>query len=78
VNAQIGKNGVIAQQIKAQNNDIIEMQNRQDQLETKLNLIQQSYINQYSALNALLFQLSSTSNSLTSALSAITNNNDTN
>ena len=42
-------------------------------LQNKLNLIQQNYINQYSALNALLFQLNSTSNALGAQLVALTN-----
>jgi len=71
-------NGPLSKQIEAQNNSIIELRNRQDDLETRLNAIQNNYINQYSALNALLFQLSSTSNSLTSALDALTNNNNNN
>ena len=71
-------NGPLSKQIEAQNNSVIELRNRQDELETRLNGIQNNYINQYSALNALLFQLSSTSNSLTSALDALTNNNNNN
>jgi flagellar hook-associated protein 2 len=71
-------NGPLSKQIEAQNNSVIELRNRQDELETRLNVIQNGYINQYSALNALLFQLSSTSNSLTSALDALTNNNNNN
>jgi flagellar hook-associated protein 2 len=71
-------NGPLSKQIEAQNNSVIELRNRQDELEIRLNAIQNNYINQYSALNALLFQLSSTSNSLTSALDALTNNNNNN
>ena len=71
-------NGPLSKQIEAQNNSVIELRNRQDELEARLNAIQNNYINQYSALNALLFQLSSTSNSLTSALDALTNNNNNN
>jgi flagellar hook-associated protein 2 len=71
-------NGALSQQIEAQSNSVIELRNRQDELEIRLNAIQNNYINQYSALNALLFQLSSTSNSLTSALDALTNNNNNN
>jgi flagellar hook-associated protein 2 len=71
-------NGALSQQIEAQSNSVIELRNRQDELESRLNAIQNNYIKQYSALNALLFQLSSTSNSLTSALDALTNNNNNN
>jgi flagellar capping protein FliD len=49
------------------------MQKRQAQLQTRLDLIQRNYFSQYSNLNSLLFQLSSTSNSLSSALTALTN-----
>jgi flagellar hook-associated protein 2 len=71
-------NGPLSKQIEAQNNSVIDLRKRQDELEIRLNAIQNNYINQYSALNALLFQLSSTSNSLTSALDALTNNNNNN
>jgi flagellar hook-associated protein 2 len=71
-------NGSLSKQIETQNNSIKDLQTRQGTLETKLNAIQNNYIKQYSALNALLFQLSSTSNSLTSALDALTNNNNNN
>jgi flagellar hook-associated protein 2 len=70
--------GVLSQQIESQNTSIRDLKARQGTLETKLNVIQNNYIKQYSALNALLFQLSSTSNSLTSALDALTNNNNNN
>lgn len=78
VSSEASFNGSLSKQIEAQNNSVIELKNRQDELETRLNVIQNNYINQYSALNALLFQLSSTSNSLTSALDALTNNNSNN
>lgn len=78
VTSEASFNGALSKQIEAQNNSVIELRNRQDELETRLNVIQNNYINQYSALNALLFQLSSTSNSLTSALDALTNNNKNN
>ncbi|MFZ4118931.1 MAG: flagellar filament capping protein FliD [Polynucleobacter sp.] len=69
-------NGPLSKQIEAQNNSIKDLKTRQGTLETKLNAIQNNFIKQYSALNTLLFQLSSTSNSLTSALDALTNNNN--
>ena len=71
-------NGTLNKQIEAQNNSVIELRKRQDSLETRLNSIQNNYITQYSALNALLFQLSSTSNSLTSALDTLTNSQNNN
>jgi len=73
VNSETSASGAINQQINSQSNSVIDLQNRQDDLQGRLNSIQNNYISQYSALNALLFQLSSTSNALTSALSALTN-----
>ena len=78
VTSAVSFNGVLSKQIEAQNNSVIALSNRQDELQIRLNAIQNNYINQYSALNALLFQLSSTSNSLTSVLDALTNNNKNN
>ena len=65
--------GGINGQIQAQTKSINDLQNKQTELQSRLNAIQNSYITQYSNLNALLYQLSSTSNSLTSALTALTN-----
>ena len=73
VTSETNASGAISQQIQAQNNSVLDLQKRQEDLQARLNDIQNSYISQYSSLNALLFQLSSTSNSLTSALSALTN-----
>lgn len=78
VNSATSFNGPLTKQIEAQNNSIKDLKTRQGTLETRLITIQNNYIKQYSALNALLFQLSSTSNSLTSALDALTNNNNNN
>lgn len=65
--------GDINSQIQAQTQSVSDLQNKQAELQTRLNAIQNNYISQYSNLNALLYQLSSTSNSLTSALTALTN-----
>ena len=67
--------GVLVQQIATQKTSIISLQKRQTDLQEHLNQVQNNYITQYSALNALLFQLNSTSTSLASALTAITNIN---
>lgn len=48
---------------------------QQERIQTRLNSLRQGYITQYSALNALLYQLSSTSNALGSALDALNNQN---
>jgi len=47
-------------------------------LKTRLNSVEKSYISQYSSLNALLFKLNQTSNSLTSALAGLTNGQNNN
>ena len=68
-------NGALVAEITNQQNSILDIQKRETDLQTRLNGIQQGYINQYSALNALLFQLNSTSTSLASSLAAVTNIN---
>ena len=67
--------GALVAEITNQQNSILDIQKRETDLQTRLNSIQQGYINQYSALNALLFQLNSTSTSLASSLAAVTNIN---
>ena len=67
--------GALVAEITNQQNSILDIQKRETDLQTRLNGIQQGYINQYSALNALLFQLNSTSTSLASSLAAVTNIN---
>ena len=71
--SEISFSGDINSQINAQKATVQDMQKRQAQLQTRLDLIQRNYFAQYSNLNSLLFQLSSTSNSLSSALTALTN-----
>ena len=73
INAQIGANGAINSQIKNEVTEGNELAKRQAQLTERLNTIQNNFIAQYSALNALLYQLSSTSTALSSALTALTN-----
>lgn len=74
-NAEVSANGTIAQQITTQQSSITDLQKKQSELQDHLNNVQNNYITQYSALNALLFQLNSTSTSLASALLAVTNIN---
>lgn len=68
-------NGALVQQISNQQTSVTDLQKKQTELQDHLNQVQNNYITQYSALNALLFQLNSTSTSLASALTAITNIN---
>ena len=67
--------GALVNQIQTQQNAVLDLQKKQTELQDRLNSVQNNYITQYSALNALLFQLNSTSTSLASALTAITNIN---
>jgi flagellar hook-associated protein 2 len=78
LNGYAGGGGSLMSQISVEAERYQDLGARQLALQDKLNKVQNNYINQYSALNALLFQLSSTSNSLTSALDALTNNNNNN
>jgi flagellar hook-associated protein 2 len=71
--SQVKVGGALSSQIDSETTAVLTLAKRQDDLQTRLNSIQNNLISQYSALNALLFQLSSTSNSLTSALDALTN-----
>lgn len=70
-----GSGGTLADVISTQNIQVLDLYKRQVTLQDKLAKVQDNLINQYSALNSLLYQLSSTSNSLTSALDALSNNN---
>ncbi len=71
-----GDNGYLTSLVTNQTNAGYDLEDRQDQIQTRLNSIQNNYINQYSALNALLFQLSSTSASLASVLDSLNSNNN--
>jgi flagellar hook-associated protein 2 len=76
--SQVKTGGALSSQIDSETRAVQSLAKRQDDLQTRLNSIQNNLISQYSALNALLFQLSSTSNSLTSALDALTNSQQNN
>lgn len=71
-----GDNGYLASLVTNQTEAGYDLEDRQNQIQTRLNSIQNNYINQYSALNALLFQLSSTSTSLASVLDSLNSNNN--
>jgi len=78
INEQVKTGGLLSGQINSETEAVRSLTKRQDDLQIRLNSIQNNLITQYSALNALLFQLSSTSNSLTSALDALTNSQNNN
>jgi flagellar hook-associated protein 2 len=70
-----GSGGSLTEVITTEKEQINALYKRQTLLQDKLDKVQSNLVNQYSALNSLLYQLSVTSNSLTSALDALSNNN---
>jgi flagellar hook-associated protein 2 len=75
VKAQSSSLGTLSQEIKNESNHINTLTKEKENIQNRLNKVQESYIAQYSGLNALLFQLNSTSTSLKSALDGLTNMN---
>jgi flagellar hook-associated protein 2 len=73
ITSQVKTGGVLSGQIDSENEAVRTLTKRQSDLQIRLNSIQNNLVSQYSSLNALLFKLNSTSNSLTSALDALTN-----
>jgi flagellar hook-associated protein 2 len=78
ITSQVKTGGALSSQITSETTAMQDLTKRKDNLQIRLNSIQNNLVSQYSALNALLFQLSSTSNSLTSALYALTNSQKNN
>jgi len=78
ITSQVKTGGALSSQINSETTAMQDLTKRKDNLQLRLNSIKNNLITQYSALNALLFQLSSTSNSLTSALDALTNSQKNN
>jgi flagellar hook-associated protein 2 len=73
IKAQSASGGALAQEMAIETTSVNSLTKEQENLQTRLNKIQDNYIAQYSGLNALLFQLNSTSTSLGSALTSLTN-----
>ena len=73
ITSQVKTGGVLSGQIDSETESVRMLTKGQDALQIRLNSIKKNLVSQYSSLNALLFQLSSTSNSLTIALDALTN-----
>jgi flagellar hook-associated protein 2 len=71
-----GSSGLLADTVTNESDALDDLYTKQTDLEDRLTTIQNNYITQYSALNTLLYQLSVTSSSLTSALDALNNNNN--
>jgi len=78
ITSQVKTGGALSSQITSETTAMQDLTKRKDNLQIRLNSIQNNLVSQYSALNALLFQLSYTSNSLTSALDALTNSQKNN
>ena len=76
VDSYAGLNGYINDLILSKAQEAYALSDQQAQIQSRINKIEENLYTQYSALNALLFQLSSTSQSLTSALDALNNNNN--
>ncbi|NBS77162.1 MAG: hypothetical protein EBT28_07060 [Betaproteobacteria bacterium] len=76
ITSQTGTSGAVTSIISYEQETIWYLEKQQAVIQTKLDSKQAQLISQYSALNTLLFQLSSTSNALTSALDALNKNTD--
>jgi flagellar hook-associated protein 2 len=75
VKAQSSNIGALAQEIRNENNSVKTLTKEKENIQSRLNKVQENYIAQYSGLNALLFQLNSTSTSLGNALDTLKNMN---
>ena len=75
VKAQSSNIGALAQEIRNENNSVNTLTKEKESIQSRLNKVQENYIAQYSGLNALLFQLNSTSTSLGNALDTLKNMN---
>jgi flagellar hook-associated protein 2 len=78
ITAMVGVNGAVYQRVQEEKSLQTQMAQQKVDLQDRLDRLQQQYTAQYSALDALLFQLNSTSTALQSSLSALTNNTKTN
>jgi flagellar hook-associated protein 2 len=76
--SQVQTGGDLSKSISNQQDTLFQMSQKEEALKTRLNSVEKSYISQYSSLNALLFKLNQTSNSLTSALAGLTNGQNNN
>jgi len=75
ITSQSGGSGALTSIISYEQETIWSLQSQQADIQTRLDSKQAQLINQYSALNTLLYNLSSTSSALTSALDALNNKN---
>jgi flagellar hook-associated protein 2 len=70
--AMLTSNGLIYERVQIETQTQRDLQERKVALEEKLVTVEQRYRSQYAALDALLYQLNSTSESLKSALDSLT------
>ena len=66
--------GILDNLVTTQKTKVTYMTSKQTSLQNKLNRVQADYTQQYSQLNALLFNLSQTSSQLTSSIAGLTSN----
>ena len=72
ISAEVEYSGLLDQSIANEKKSLKQMSQKQQSLQMQLDSKEARYTNQYSSLNALLFTLNQTSNSLTSALAGLT------
>jgi len=70
--SQVQSGGDLSKSISNQQDSLSQMSQKEAALKIRLTSVEKSYFSQYSSLNALLFKLNQTSNSLTSALAGLT------
>jgi len=66
--------GILDNLVTTQKTKVTYMTSKQTSLQNKLDRVQADYTQQYSQLNALLFNLSQTSSQLTSSIAGLTSN----
>jgi flagellar hook-associated protein 2 len=71
--SQVQSGGDLSKSITNEQTNLTQMSQKEEALKIRLDAKEKSYISQYSSLNALLFKLNQTSNSLTSALDGLVN-----
>jgi len=69
--SQVQSGGDLSKSIANEQTNLTQMSQKEEDLKMRLDAKEKSYISQYSSLNALLFKLNQTSNSLTSALDGL-------
>jgi flagellar hook-associated protein 2 len=68
-----GLEGVLAKRINEVENQQEKLQDRKEEIQSRLRLVEARYYRQYAALDALLFKLNTINNALTSAIEGLVN-----